>query len=333
MAMDFEGIELCSNLAFSKIRMDGDAQMRAKLDEERIAEYAERIKAGDKFPPIVVFYDPTAGDYWPADGFHRIEAAKRAGLTYFPALKKPTTGKYAGMDARRAARWYAATEANHNHGLPYSNKDKQRAVDAVLQDPKGAQLSDREIARMCRVSHTLVSGRRAKLTGKLCQSGDTRRGGDGRVIKTGNIGRGRGAIKSQATPAPPAAPSDTESPAESGPAVAVVAKQDDLPAAPSSSLAPGDLTPETPVASGPPVGASAAGLTPPPALAEALERLRDFYFKSVAMHQELAEAAAAAERNPKKPAAKRPATEAFKAAATKIEWFLDRHLGTSWINR
>jgi hypothetical protein len=34
------------------------------------------MKQGSKFPPIVVFYD---GDrYWCGDGFHRVQAAKRA---------------------------------------------------------------------------------------------------------------------------------------------------------------------------------------------------------------------------------------------------------------
>ena len=54
------------------IRLDGGTQPRAKIDQAVCDEYAERMKAGEKFPPIDVFFD--GEDYWLADGFHRISA-------------------------------------------------------------------------------------------------------------------------------------------------------------------------------------------------------------------------------------------------------------------
>jgi len=54
------------------IRLDGDTQPRAKIDQAVCDDYGERMKAGEKFPAIDVFFD--GEDYWLADGFHRVRA-------------------------------------------------------------------------------------------------------------------------------------------------------------------------------------------------------------------------------------------------------------------
>ena len=56
-------------LNLDAIRLDGETQARVALDSTQVAEYAEAMRDGDKFPPIVVFHD--GSDYWLADGFHR----------------------------------------------------------------------------------------------------------------------------------------------------------------------------------------------------------------------------------------------------------------------
>jgi hypothetical protein len=56
-----------SHLSLAAIRVDDQAQPRAAMMEDRVAEEMER---GDRFPPLVVFQD-TANRYWLADGFHR----------------------------------------------------------------------------------------------------------------------------------------------------------------------------------------------------------------------------------------------------------------------
>lgn len=67
---------------------------------------------------------------------------------------------------------------------------------AALRHPKGAKLSDRQIAEHCGVSHATVIKIRAELesTGQIDQS-PTRTGRDGRTINVANIG------KASATPA------------------------------------------------------------------------------------------------------------------------------------
>src|SRR6266436_3438792 len=45
-------------LPLSAIRVDGNVQPRKYLHDDRVAEYAEDMRRGNKFPPLVVFEDP-----------------------------------------------------------------------------------------------------------------------------------------------------------------------------------------------------------------------------------------------------------------------------------
>ena len=65
-------------IALDAIRLDGGTQPRARINEKVVAAYAAAMKAGAQFPPVTVFLD--GADRWLADGFHRIHAARRAGL-------------------------------------------------------------------------------------------------------------------------------------------------------------------------------------------------------------------------------------------------------------
>jgi hypothetical protein len=103
-------------------------------------------EAGLRFPPIVLFRDGPR--YTLADGFHRVLAARAAGLTEFPALVR------AGNE--RDALLYSVS-ANAGHGLPRSNADKRKAVSLLLADPEWSTWSDNAIARYCQVSQVLVS--------------------------------------------------------------------------------------------------------------------------------------------------------------------------------
>jgi hypothetical protein len=64
------------------LRIDGGTQPRERLDEATVERYAEAMTAGlwdfgRSSDPAVAFYDGT--EHWLSDGFHRLEAAKRAG--------------------------------------------------------------------------------------------------------------------------------------------------------------------------------------------------------------------------------------------------------------
>lgn len=133
-------------LTITEITLDPRCQPRQRIDEVTVAEYVQAMRDGATFPPVTVYQDDDA--YWLADGFHRITAAKEAGLATVPA--KIETGDI------RAAMLHAVG-ANATHGLRRSNADKRRAVETLIADPEWAAWSDREIARQCGVTHPFVA--------------------------------------------------------------------------------------------------------------------------------------------------------------------------------
>ena len=61
-------------LEISRIVAHADIQPRLEIHQETFNEYAEEMRQGAKFPPIVVFRDDDRDSYWLADGFHRFAA-------------------------------------------------------------------------------------------------------------------------------------------------------------------------------------------------------------------------------------------------------------------
>lgn len=137
------------DLQIAAIRRDGGTQPRAALDPATIADYAEAMRAGSTFPPVVVVFDGT--DYWLADGYHRVAAAESLGES------NVSVNVYQGD--QRAAILYS-TSVNAEHGLRRTTADKRRAVEVLLRDPEWRQWSDSEIARQAKVSRDLVQALR-----------------------------------------------------------------------------------------------------------------------------------------------------------------------------
>lgn len=134
-----------TNVSLSLLVADADVQPRVLMSAETIEDYAEAMRAGAEFPPIVVYSDGES--YWIADGFHRYYAATAAGLDYLPA------------DVRRGDKRAAVLHsvgANATHGQRRTNEDKRRAVSRLLDDAQWSAWSDREIARRCGVHQDMV---------------------------------------------------------------------------------------------------------------------------------------------------------------------------------
>jgi hypothetical protein len=104
-----------------------------------------------RFPPVVLFTD--GRDCWLGDGFHRVLAARKAGLSEIAANVRPGTPRDAVLFGISG------------HGLPRTNADKLQAVSLLLADPECGQWSDREIGRRCRLDHKVVSRMRRSLSG------------------------------------------------------------------------------------------------------------------------------------------------------------------------
>lgn len=168
-------------LPLEEIRADGQTQVRARLHRPTVAEYAEAMaERAAAFPPLVVYFDGT--DHRLADGFHRLAAARMAGLHEIECDVRP--------GSRRDALLFAVG-ANTAHGLRRSNADKQRAVRILLQDAEWSQRSDRWIAERCGVSHSMVRDQRAQLedssschNDRAPASDSLRQGRDGKLRRT-----------------------------------------------------------------------------------------------------------------------------------------------------
>ncbi|MCK9570452.1 ParB/RepB/Spo0J family partition protein [Candidatus Pacearchaeota archaeon] len=145
-------------IKISQLSADGGTQPRARINLEAVEEYAEAMRSGTKFPPVVVFYDGES--YWLADGFHRRDAAIQAGLDDLLADVKQGT--------LRDAILYSVG-VNSSHGLRRTNEDKRRAVMRLLEDAEWGKWSDREIADKCAVGHNLVSTIRRSLSPKYSE--------------------------------------------------------------------------------------------------------------------------------------------------------------------
>jgi hypothetical protein len=139
-----QGLSMTS-LALDAITIDPTLQLRADLDRLQTEQYAERYRESLPMPPVVVFREGEV--YRLADGHQRHDAAKLAGLDSIDAEVRE--GDYL------AALSYAAG-ANAAHGVNRTNADKARAVAAILARPEFAETSDREVARICHVSHPFV---------------------------------------------------------------------------------------------------------------------------------------------------------------------------------
>lgn len=141
-------------LKVGQVKADRELQARTEVNQECAEEYAEAMKEGHVFPPVVVFYDGKT--YWLADGFHRLAAAIRAGLDGIQCEVR--------LGGRRDALLHACG-ANATHGQPRTNDDKRRAVKLVLADAEWSKMSDCEVARTCAVSRNLVYLMRRDLAG------------------------------------------------------------------------------------------------------------------------------------------------------------------------
>jgi hypothetical protein len=140
-----------------------DAQTRVQVRAGVVRDYAAAMlqqiaEGGLRFPAVVLFTD--GHSYWLADGIHRAAAARKAGLTEFPAEVRPGTARDALL---------LGIAANCAHGLPRSSADKRKAVALLLADPEWSQWSDREIGRRCQVDHVSVSRLRRSASGEIHQ--------------------------------------------------------------------------------------------------------------------------------------------------------------------
>jgi len=191
-------------LPLDSIQADTRAQSRAEIDMVVVGEYAEDMKAGAAFPPLVVFHDQTT--YWLAEGFHRYPAYQQAEITPVPCIVRPGGLREAILQS---------LGSNADHGKRRSNADKRRAVEMMLKDSEWAKWSNYEVGRRCAVAESFVRKLKDEL-GIYAQSAENGKtlakssSGKTYTINTGNIRK-----KVQAEPEPVEPPTFVEPVTES----------------------------------------------------------------------------------------------------------------------
>jgi hypothetical protein len=136
------------NVPLSKIRFDGGTQMRVETDEETVEDYRRMLRDGQKAPPVVLFFDGEF--YWPGDGYHRCEAARRE--------ERPTVLAEVYSGTVNDAILFAC-QANLTGIKRPTRADKRKAVITLLQDPALRERmgnSNPAIAKLCGVDQSTV---------------------------------------------------------------------------------------------------------------------------------------------------------------------------------
>ena len=121
-------------------------QPRVTMDLELVDEYAEQMTGGyGTFPPVEVFH--VDGKLVVVDGFHRVQAARKAALKEILANVRQGNADEALL---------FSVKANATHGLRRSNEDKRRAVELLLDHPTFGKLGKEKIANLAGVSKPTV---------------------------------------------------------------------------------------------------------------------------------------------------------------------------------
>jgi transposase len=142
-------------LNIANIRIDGGTQARIALNQDVVKDYAEKMRDGEKFPEITVFFDGSS--YWLADGFHRYFATKSNGTVSIEAEVKTGTQDDA---------IFFAWGANGKRGLSLTAEDHRNIIYAMLRHPEYQKMTNAAIAKHVGVSKMTVGRVKATLETK-----------------------------------------------------------------------------------------------------------------------------------------------------------------------
>jgi hypothetical protein len=113
-----------SDVPIDQILLDPATEVRVPVVTESVVrDYADLMRDGVVFPPLVLFYDAATTVMRLADGRHRLAAHQRVGHT--------TVAAQVYMGTQADALWYAA-QANREHGHRMTEADKSCCVARLL---------------------------------------------------------------------------------------------------------------------------------------------------------------------------------------------------------
>lgn len=172
---------------------DADTQNRVSIEQDTVVHYSEIIKDAKKsespipLPPLSAVRSKEGKLYlW--DGFHRLEALKKAHETTFDVDLYEVPKDWDAVEYAQLL----ALGANATHGKQRTNRDIQRAVKNALANPDIAAWTNTVIANWVGVSEGMIRNHRQAVGNTVRIA---KRGGRTVKINTKNIGKGKGAGK------------------------------------------------------------------------------------------------------------------------------------------
>lgn len=142
-------------MKLTDITLDTRLQPRETISKQVVAEYADMLREGAIFPPVLVY--KIDDKHYLVEGWHRYFSHKTVGRTDIEVIVRNGTFR----DAQ-----FCSFGSNGTNGQPRSIKDKRKALFSIFDDVEWCSMSDREIARHCYVSHTFVSKLRSEYGSK-----------------------------------------------------------------------------------------------------------------------------------------------------------------------
>lgn len=136
-------------MKLNQLTIDGGTQSRTKIIQEAVDEYAESLKNGARFPPVLAYYDGIK--YYLTDGYHRYFAHQKAGIKDIDVTVVNGTLRDAIL---------RSFSVNAENGRHRTNADKRNAVQIMLNDFEWQFWNTADIAKACRVSVNLVESMR-----------------------------------------------------------------------------------------------------------------------------------------------------------------------------
>lgn len=133
-------------LPIDAINITGGTQSRLSIKEDYVEEIYEKMKDGVEYEPVKAFFD--GKEYWLGDGFHRYHATRKNG--------KASIRCYVTNGLLREAILYSKV-ANNLHGLQPTLQDKLHNAKEMIGDFEWGEWSNREIGRICDLSHVTIA--------------------------------------------------------------------------------------------------------------------------------------------------------------------------------
>lgn len=180
MMADTPSVEM---IDIDSLLLDHRLQVRCGLNEQHIEEdLRPKLQNGERLDPIKA--GRHQGQLYVVAGFHRVEANRREGNTRIEA-EIVTVGTWRELLA-------LALPTNEDNGLPLTKADRRRKIEMTIEEWRAeieqGQLSDQQIARMCKVSPSIVNEvRRATVEAPTTKT--VTRGGKSYEMDASKIGR------------------------------------------------------------------------------------------------------------------------------------------------